>query len=476
MPAHWATATSEKNFNTSLPLNVLTRLFDRIALHIPVSAVVCLSQTHPMLMGKLSAHLCQSFDELLASRVSRTNVDSFRTLLLRTRAVISGSTVLHFILRDNHWRPADFDLYTPFGTGYAIVHWLVNNEGYKVVSDGSRSFIFHPHTVTAPPGPCDWTTDLVATASVHRNTRQTNKYDSTNSDIYRVYKLCSTKNTFVDVIESIKPSFLPPITRFHSTIVMNYLSPTSLVVLYPDLTFKREGILQYRDTNTLESYDDPNEAQQPEDTTDTSGRRQDYVKKYKLRGFTLSSRPADLLRPCGAACPSLRRAVSDEVDRWALRIPLTRDQSGPIVLASAVDEDSTAERGANTDTDPSLSPSPGTAGALLIEVQSAAPGPVASVSPSAPSSSWASSCVTDLSEGFSSISISSGGLSWVGHEPIPNHSEHRSCSRPPLPGTQWILKAPPQPDDGTQRRRRRRDVCRNPHCYYQGHSPPSLSL
>ncbi|KAG6905626.1 hypothetical protein DXG01_001542, partial [Tephrocybe rancida] len=311
------------NFNTPLPLKVLMQLFDRITLHIPVSAVAYLSQTHPMLMDKLSSHLSRSLDELLASQVSRANVDSFRTLLIRTRAVISGSTVLHFILRDNHWQPGDFDIYAPFGTGYAIVHWLVNNGGYKVVSDGSRSFIFHPHTVTAPRGPCDWRTALGSTAS--RISRRTNKYESTNSNIYRVYKLCSTTNTFIDVIESSKPSFLPPITRFHSTLVMNYLSPTLLVVLYPNLTFRREGVLQDRDTNTLESYDDPNEGQQAEHINTTPGVKQDYVKKYKLHGFTLFSRPSDLRKPCGAACPSLRRAVSNGVDRWALRVPLTSD-------------------------------------------------------------------------------------------------------------------------------------------------------
>ncbi|KAG6903951.1 hypothetical protein DXG01_013705, partial [Tephrocybe rancida] len=236
-----------------------------------------------MLTAKLSAHLCQSFDELLASWVSRAYVDSFRTLLLRTRAVISGSTVLHFILRDNHWQPGDFDIYAPFGTGSVIVHWLINKAGYKVTSDSSRSFIFHPHTIAAPPGPCDWRTDLVNTASVRRKSRQKYKYNSlTTSHIYRVYKLCSTQNTFIDVIESSKPSFLPPITQFHSTIVMNYLSPTSLVVLYPKLTFNREGVLQERDTSTLESYDDPSEGQQPKQTGTTPGRKQDYVKKYKL--------------------------------------------------------------------------------------------------------------------------------------------------------------------------------------------------
>ncbi|KAG6830179.1 hypothetical protein H0H87_008955 [Tephrocybe sp. NHM501043] len=412
MSANWhASGEANVNVTTSLPLNVLIILFDRIARHLTISAVVCLSQMHPKLMGKLSPHLSKSLDELLTSRVSRENVDGFRTLLLRTRAAVSGSTVLHFILRDDHWTPGDFDLYAPFGTGYTVVQWLVKQEGYKVVSDGSRSFIFHPHTLTSTPNACDWTTDLVTSTSIHRQPGRAKKYDYSDSDIYRVYKLCSTKNTFIDVIESSKPSFLPPITRFHSTIVMNYLTPNSLVILYPKLTFRREGILQYRNENTLESYDNPNEQQSEDTTTRTPGERQDYVKKYKLRGFTLFSRPADLQKPCGAACPSLRRTASpsDGGDGWALSIPLAR----PLVHMSVTDSDA--------DSITSLSPDISDNALMQIVGQTSTSGQVTSAPSSAsdsqphPTSSWTSSCFTDLSETFSNLSIA---LSNVEHVPM----------------------------------------------------------
>ncbi|KAF5373471.1 hypothetical protein D9615_009486 [Tricholomella constricta] len=323
----------------SLSLNVLILLFDEIAVHVPISAVIALSQTHSSLRGKLPAHLRQSFDEMLASRITRNNVNGFRNLLLKTRAVISGSTALHFILRETHWNPGDFDIYAPFGTGYTIVHWLMDNEGYRIVSDGSKSFLFHPHSVPVPAENhnCDWITDLGDFPAAHRSSRSPRmRYESTDSDIYRVYKLCSTNDTFIDVVESSKPSFLPPITKFHSTLVMNYITPDCVVVLYPKLTFKREGILQFRDENTLESYDNPNH--QPMARTVARGTKQDYVDKYKSRGYTLFSRPADLQRPCGAACPAIVRTVSTQADQWALHIQI-EDLSSYSHIARSLPQD-----------------------------------------------------------------------------------------------------------------------------------------
>ncbi|KAJ7089530.1 hypothetical protein C8R44DRAFT_594271, partial [Mycena epipterygia] len=143
-------------------------------------------------------------------------------LLRETLAAISGSTVLHFVLRDTHWRPGDFDIYAPFGAGFSIVDWLCRHENYRPTETSSRS-----HIVPKSPPP----------------------YGSSDAQIYRVYKLQRPTPgpgaySSIDVIESTRPSFLPPIAKFHSTLVMNYLTPDTLVVLYPRTTFKREGILQ----------------------------------------------------------------------------------------------------------------------------------------------------------------------------------------------------------------------------------------
>ena len=306
----------------SLPLQVFYVCFDRIASHVSIPTVVSLSRTNTVLINKLPSHLRRSFEDLLKSRISAHRVAAFCSLLLETRAVISGSTALHFVLRDSHWSPGDFDLYAPFGTGYSVVRWLVVNEGYRIVSDGSWNFKFRPATIPLPAGPCHWLMDLgldnplPATSSYSR--RSKSHYGSSDSHIYRVYKLASKTNTFIDVIESSKPSFLPPITKFHSTLVMNYLTPKSLVVLYPHLTFRREAILQDRNASTT-SYNRraPTQTSNPQ----TGGRtKKDYVEKYQARGFTFYSNPAGLRRPCGAACPEKRRKVGDQADNLSVEI------------------------------------------------------------------------------------------------------------------------------------------------------------
>ncbi|GLB39544.1 hypothetical protein LshimejAT787_0700540 [Lyophyllum shimeji] len=402
-------------------VDVLVVLFDTIAAYIPLLDLVAFSRAHRRLMNELFIHLRHLFDELLTSRISRDNVNGFRALLLKTRAAISGSTALHFVLREKHWDPGDFDLYAPFGTGYTIVHWLITNEGYKIVSDGSKSFTFHPHTVPVPAdGTCDWLTDLGHAPAAHRTRRGSKThYEWNDSDIYRVYKLCSTKDTFIDVIESSKPSFLAPITKFHSTVVMNYLTPDEIVVLYPDLTFRREGILQYRDANTVESYDDPNQQQAPE-----TGRKQDYLKKYKSRGFTLYSRPADLLRSCGAACPALRRTA---VDEWTFRLKIAPDPGSssnsirlPPISATTASPDisGSEEMGEASNSQESRS-------------------------------SW--SYVTE----FTALSIQEGEERHTTSTP-PSHD--LVCTRPSLPVTHWTLQTPPPASPMRPGRRRRNAV------------------
>lgn len=48
----------------------------------------------------------------------------------------------------------------------------------------------------------------------------------------------------IDVIESVSDMAAGPITRFHSTAVMNYLTANSLVLMYPTLTLKKMSIMQ----------------------------------------------------------------------------------------------------------------------------------------------------------------------------------------------------------------------------------------
>lgn len=444
MPLHQHPDMEEQlRHYTSLPLHIISIFFDAIAEHVPITSVMALSRTHSTLMSKLKTHLRHSFDRLLASRIPIAKVVNFRALLLDTRAVISGSTALQFVLRDAHWKPGDFDIYAPFGTGYTLAKWLTAHGGYRMVSDGSRNFTFRPHLVALPlDDQHEW--DLGFSA-LHRSTQAPQPdephYETPGSNIYRVYKLCTGADTFIDVIESSKLSFLPPITKFHSTLVMNYLTPESLVVLYPALTFRREGILQFRDANTLEEYDPPADRA----ALHATPQGQDYVAKYKARGFTLSSKPSDFRRPCGAACPALMRTVFETVDDWGLELKFAepasfaRIETRPthVSVSRSIGESGPGHRPSDDALNINLSP--------------------------------AQHCSDHREPSpLSQMSIASGP-----HDSIPTTMGSESqgllakkLTRPPLPATSWSLRAPP-----LSRRTGGLGGCVNRFCPLRGHSP-----
>lgn len=323
---------------SSLPLTVFDLLFHQIASNVPLDSAISLSRSHKSLITRLPTHLLLSCIDLLTPRISLTNIPAFRALLRDTRAVISGSTALSFVIRDTHWQPGDFDIYAPFGTGWALVEWLVRNEGYHIVSDGAQSFVRRPPPIQIPAAHFDWLTELdvddILSIQLQKRQRFLSKYGSAEAYIYRVYKLSrsssksSLLNSFpdssIDVIESSRASFLPPITKFHSTLVMNYISADSVVVLYPSLTFRRKGVLQYREGSSIEDYEQST-IQHFTSTTPTPGatakrKKGDYVEKYTARGFALYSRTAELQRPCGAACPALIREMGGELDELVLEV------------------------------------------------------------------------------------------------------------------------------------------------------------
>lgn len=480
-PGDWRPLTGGPNFKRPTPttirkpswisLDALFVLFNDVARHLPITSVISLSNAHTRLRTKLSDHLCDSFDTLLASRISRANISSFRTLLLDTRAVISGSTALHFILRETDWQPGDFDLYAPFGTGYAIVRWLTSNEEYTIVSDGSNRFTFRPHTEGVPSGEgeCDWLADLSLdeAPAAHRPSRRSRAiaYDHTDAAIYRVYKLSSTTGTFIDVIESSKPSFLPAITKFHSTLVMNYLTPESVVILYPTFTFQREGVLRLSD----EEYEDDEDSLELDEYAATENRtrspnaalerRKEYLAKYKARGFKLIPHPSVLRRPCLAACPAIERKVSTQTDEWALEVNFGKGNLAPSL-------------------DKILRSAPAEASAAMPDITVSDQVPFLTPPPRSDSS------LSNLSLGVSYITNAPTNTSdsAVAGDPPNGASIPRIhiLSRPPPPRTTWSLRVPYQP---SKKESGGKAICTNPYCpradgYYRAsdHLPNSPIL
>lgn len=437
-----------------LALQVFRLVFDEIASKLPLREAVALSHVHYSIADKLAPHLQKSFNTLLTSRISTTNIPPFVELLRDTRAVISGSTSLQFILRDEHWKPGDFDLYAPFGTGFALVDFLNRNEGYDVESDGSRSFMFHPHAIPISRFSFDWLSDVDFLDDVGATKRRKPKseYDSTDALIYRVYKL--VRGTFpsqssIDVIESTSPSFLPPITKFHSTLVMNYITPNRVVVLYPELTFARKGVLQFRDESTLDSYEPDHIPLTDAIPTAEPPKKQDYVEKYKARGFKLYARPAELRRHCGAACPSLVREVTDRPDKWALEVRF--DDAEYFRKNEEMDVLYPLSQINLTEPADSFTTSPDSLGSVVYLT---AP----SRSASQASSSWETSVVSQPRAAPSSV------------RHMPNNKLSGAApSRPPPPYVTWSLRAPPFPlSIGTPSPPSSISRCSNPFCPLRG--------
>jgi len=144
----------------------------------------------------------------------------------RTGAVISGSVALA-ILHPHQFIPNDIDFYV-LPPSFPAVLKYIEDCGYEIRPyDRALSNYFHQN--------------IVVVRLVHPISRK-----------------C------VNVMTGLDDHVVKLVTCFHSTLVMNYLSWFSVVVLYPDWTLKKRGLI----------------------VTDTLSSRQ-CVTKYVNRGYAL---------------------------------------------------------------------------------------------------------------------------------------------------------------------------------------------
>ncbi|KII91860.1 hypothetical protein PLICRDRAFT_38724 [Plicaturopsis crispa FD-325 SS-3] len=223
---------------------------------LPLSTLLALSSTSPVLRPLLPRALSRSLTRLLAPYLPSSLIRPFLAHLAAARALLSGSAVLHLITQDAHWRPADLDVYAPRGTGHAVALWLVHNAGYTCTLVSRRTW---RTTTPSAPADADWVTGLVTPLNdtskgtgggkkeeegkvpdyFHIGADANGEYGTAagGSHIHRVYKLRRAATTAtgaattsegdesaIDVIEAAGASAVQPITAFHSTLVMNYIS------------------------------------------------------------------------------------------------------------------------------------------------------------------------------------------------------------------------------------------------------------
>ncbi|KAI0057864.1 hypothetical protein BV25DRAFT_1811640 [Artomyces pyxidatus] len=172
--------------------------------------------------------------------------EAFRNLLRDTRSVISGSTVLHFALRNTPfiagWSPEDLDVYCPLSTGATVIDRLVEEEGCVLV-------------------------EIVSSRDRGRDLFR----EYHNGAIACVATLSTPSGKKVDVIISARNAPLLPVTYFWSTMITNYISADTISITYPKLTLHGIGLI-----NPMRS---------------SSSRVLKCIRKYQKRGMLLLDFP-----------------------------------------------------------------------------------------------------------------------------------------------------------------------------------------
>ncbi|KAK7675916.1 hypothetical protein QCA50_021149 [Cerrena zonata] len=188
---------------------------------------------------------------------------AFRDMMRLTKAIITGSTALHYILRrPSAWQPADTDVIVPRQSFETALTFIMQLPDANVQFDSD----VEPNHV----------------------------YPRLGQGYKRLVKV-TTRYGVIDVMQSSSQSPFNPLPNFWGTHVMNALTADSFICPYPKLTYHRTALVRFR-------------RQHPNASAMTH--------KYKARGFVLyaSNRHlSDLTVSCAhfSACASRDRYFGD---------------------------------------------------------------------------------------------------------------------------------------------------------------------
>ncbi|KIJ41636.1 hypothetical protein M422DRAFT_255254 [Sphaerobolus stellatus SS14] len=221
---------------------------------------------HPIFPAYIKAHTLRRIETAFSKYFS--NPTAFRDVMRSHGAIVSGSNALNIILGATGWVSKDMDIYVRKGHTEPIIMFLLR-DGYTCYRPQFRD----PDQLLGP---------LVGYLSTlqdqHiRRVLQFRKQISDGADLS------------IDVIESNTDSAISPITEFHCTAVMNYISGDAVLSMYPNLTGRGITIMQDRHTRD----------------------RNSWIDKYTSRGFRILESVAELGQGCGSAYPTAIRTLGD---------------------------------------------------------------------------------------------------------------------------------------------------------------------
>lgn len=214
------------------------------------------------------------------------DIPSFLVLMRRYHVYYSGSRTLQFFLWTT-FQPinSDLDLYIPFRAYDAVLHHLVQIQGYTHTRELYRSRLGE---------------------------------NSKSPGIYAIQRFARSTQS-IDVIVSVDSGPWLPIARFWSTLLMNAVGADAALCAYPSLTLSRRGIVHCTDEMSATSPCCPPLA---------------AIAKYTERGFQHRIHPRcwnseiHLEQPCGDHCVSCYHVPRFLGDHHTLVIDLrTREHS-----------------------------------------------------------------------------------------------------------------------------------------------------
>ena len=195
---------------------------------------------------------------------------SFRDMLRTTGSIITGSTVLHFLMRQpEHWTPGHVDIITPKGQFETVLNHILSESGAKV---------------TKPAAEVETGETLAEKTGTIRQIR-------VKTDLAKF-----------SISESATMSPFHPIPFLWATHLMNALTYDACICAYPMLTLRNQSLITDKSYATL----------------------QREVKRYTSLGFTLfeeAQQVANVKNTCVEllVCPKRERMIGD---RHTLVIPV----------------------------------------------------------------------------------------------------------------------------------------------------------